>query len=740
MRQQMTTTLLANLLLACQCAGHRGHVRSGSGRVPPRVQFASGFFEVDGQMTITDKTSAPTVPPDLVDPAFAERWCPRFHASKGTDPSGALILNGSVFIFPDASDDNKSIAPHHYSSRDLLHWNRHPMGWGADTGSVSVTHAGIFRMWPLGGAAGPIMRSELLGNDPALASWSAGVAVIPVPNGVMRVPVGNFRDPSRAVQLSDGSWFVAVGSDDGNRTGLGWPPSAQDGVAALRLYRAEDETLKNWSDMGNVFVSHSTRGYVDDATGAWSSQPVSPPPFLECPDLYRVGETLVLLASYNDFGGVPPLNITGKQGMSTEWRTGSLNLDATGGEKMQFKTIHSGVMDYGAFYAMKTAGDAKNPNSGRRIVFAFTGWSERKGGQLNSACGISHLMPRDLALDATLRMLVTPVPEIANLQFGGVRLVTDGASVTTGSQVMGNIFCRELQVGSGVLNRSVGFDVLLDDQAPNGGEFTRVGVDLLSGRLFVDQKHTNSHDSTLSGVVQMSARIPDVVGTAVSHLNLTVLVDGGLLETFANDRVVISSLLSPSVNGSSDADTRKVRAFGLAAAKTSCVAHVWKMKAVGAAPPSPGPPLPPPPPPQPQPVERCPVVGGVVDAAKCLGGFNVTDSTAALQAALNAPGAHTVIISNGSRHTPWITGPLKIHACASSDCHPQQDASNRTIFLGPGVIIQATRGGFKGLHDSLLWILGRQFSCHSLCSPRCNIPTAAHRRERGTQTDIGALC
>ena len=54
----------------------------------------------------------------------------------------------------------------------------------------------------------------------------------------------------------------------------------------------------------------------------------------------------------------------------------------------------------------------------------------------------------------------------------------------------------------------------------------------------------------------------------------------------------------------------------------------------------------------------CPVVAGVVDADKCRGGFNATDSSDALQTALNAPGAHTVIISNGSRQTPWVTGPV----------------------------------------------------------------------------------
>jgi hypothetical protein len=91
--------------------------------------------------------------------------------------------------------------------------------------------------------------------------------------------------------------------------------------------------------------------------------------------------------------------------------------------------------------------------------------------------------------------------------------------------------------------------------------------------------------------------------------------------------------------------------------------------------------------------QACPVVAGVVDASQCLGGFNSTDSTAALQAAINAGGAHTVIISNGSRATPWVTRPLFIRG-----------VSNRTVWLGPGVVIVALRGGFKSRWDSLLQI------------------------------------
>ena len=113
-------------------------------------------------------------------------------------------------------------------------------------------------------------------------------------------------------------------------------------------------------------------------------------------------------------------------------------------------------------------------------------------------------------------MLITPVPEIANLKrpaaaaMGGTGagvaprpLSLNGSAVTTGSQVMVTLTCSGVPPPArdytGVLppraTRAVGVDVLLDAAV---GEWTRVGYDLESGVLFVDQSHTNAHEPTLS--------------------------------------------------------------------------------------------------------------------------------------------------------------------------------------------------------------------------------------------------
>eukprot|EP01050_Picozoa_sp_SAG11_P021704 SAG11_NODE_3919_length_2148_cov_2.631040_1_plen_316_part_00 len=312
----------------------------------------------------------------------------------------------------------------------------------------------------------------------------------------------------------------------------------------------------------------------------WNSTPVVAPPFLECPDLYRAGETVVMIASYNDFAAVPGLG--GQDGMSAEWRTGRLDPAGSSGA-IKFITRRMGVLDYGAFYAPKSAGEATDPTSGRRVLFAFTGWHERLGGGMNEFCGISHLMPRDLTVAPDGRLHIVPVPEISNLALGTARpLVTNGTAQTLGAQLMVMFTCSglpPLPTRQTATARSVGIDVLLDSAA---AEWTRVGYDLDSGEIFVDQSHTNAADRALSDAVQRSAPLHEVSGEAVTTLNITVLVDGGLLESYANRQVVISSLLSPSTNSSSEPGARQVRAFSAAAVPpgVTCSGEAWAMKSI----------------------------------------------------------------------------------------------------------------------------------------------------------------
>ena len=66
-------------------------------------------------------------------------------------------------------------------------------------------------------------------------------------------------------------------------------------------------------------------------------------------------------------------------------------------------------------------------------------------------------------------------------------------------------------------------------------------------------------------------------------------------------------------------------------------------------------------------------------------GFNETNSTKCLQAAIDS-GVKKLVVSNMGK--PWIVNPIAL-------------ASDQEIFLEPGTVIEAIKGGFKGGNDSL---------------------------------------
>ncbi|MEI6421246.1 MAG: right-handed parallel beta-helix repeat-containing protein, partial [Lentisphaerota bacterium] len=77
--------------------------------------------------------------------------------------------------------------------------------------------------------------------------------------------------------------------------------------------------------------------------------------------------------------------------------------------------------------------------------------------------------------------------------------------------------------------------------------------------------------------------------------------------------------------------------------------------------------------------------GKLAEARADWWGFNETDSTKALQAAIDS-GVKKLIVPNMGK--PWIVNPISL-------------ASDQEIMIEPGTVIEAIKGGFKGKKDSL---------------------------------------
>ena len=168
-------------------------------------------------------------PPDVATEGESATWCPKYSFMPGVglyDPSAPIQVGGTWHWYS---------WPHHFSSTDLVHWRSEPnvtAHVGGLTGSISSTESGLVLLHPKG--ARYIARAALSGSDlhklndfddstccEACANASAcphgHCAAVDAEGCVATQPAAmgaewQFMDPSRAVQLSDGRWYVACGA------------------------------------------------------------------------------------------------------------------------------------------------------------------------------------------------------------------------------------------------------------------------------------------------------------------------------------------------------------------------------------------------------------------------------------------------------------------------------------------------------------------------------------------------
>ena len=150
-----------------------------------------------------------------------------------------------------------------------------------------------------------------------------------------------------------------------------------------------------------------------------------------------------------------------------------------------------------------------------------------------------HLIPRDIKLDGKGRVTFNPIPEIAatlrklgsfTLRAGAAN--RDGATTVTGSSLELHLNCA-----GAASTGTVGLQILAHrDQS----KYTTVGYDYGAKQLFVDHSNSGAMASTIKQVAPLAGGA-ESDGNAVE---LVLLVDRGLVESFLNRRAVISSFVS----------------------------------------------------------------------------------------------------------------------------------------------------------------------------------------------------
>ena len=408
--------------------------------------------------------------------------CPQYHSFRGNqDPSGPLLMaDGTWHVFP------INQAWSHCSSRDLLRWNcSHPStGWPMpNTGAVSSTPSGFFAM-----QADNFNVSMARATGADLDVW--------VHHGVIGSPTSPYpgtmslSDTGRALQRPSG-WYVPVGVRGPGNVGGG-----------VHWFRAEDDSMAHIVEKGFLFTTNTSLG-----------------PLLECPDVFPLGDKVVVLGS---FPGTPECYSCG----TSHWWVGSISDD-----DLTFTPESTGRFDYGqpgfsSLYAAKSGSEAVAPFS-RRLLFGFGGW--RQGDM--SSCNGWYVLPRDLSISEAGTLLHHPAAEMQGLRQGPA--VTDG--VAAGGQVEILLQCRlpAALPSSGVLGVST--------LQAGGNQSVIVGVDFASRAAFaavpaVLGRFGNTSRTDTSAPLQAALQ--------GDSLELRVFVDGQMIETFFGGEVSITTATS----------------------------------------------------------------------------------------------------------------------------------------------------------------------------------------------------
>ena len=164
-----------------------------------------------------------------------------------------------------------------------------------------------------------------------------------------------------------------------------------------------------------------------------------------------------------------------------------------------------------------------------------------------------EMLPRDLGIDAKGRLTISPIPELATLRKPSTRTSAwlhpssnpgeqaPVADVTaTGSLLDLRMTCEGQPSGA---SDTVAMNVLV---GPGGRTWTRIGYNYSSSQLFIDHRHSSAQcpDRVVCGPDAIVQTAPLQGGglDAGEPVELTVMLDGGLVEVYLNNRTVCSLL------------------------------------------------------------------------------------------------------------------------------------------------------------------------------------------------------
>ncbi|KAG0560441.1 hypothetical protein KC19_10G180200 [Ceratodon purpureus] len=332
------------------------------------------------------------------------------------DPNGPMYYKGFYHLFYQYNPWGAvwgNLTWGHAVSEDLLHWlDLEPALKGDQWYDVGGVWSGsvTFRLdgTPIilyTGLAEDLEQTQNMAvpddaSDPFLRKWvkSSENPLLRHPDGVYKE---DFRDPSTAWQVEDGSWRITIGTQ-----------VETDGMALV--YKSRD--LLHWELEKNVL-------YTIPGSGMW-----------ECLDFYPVAPTgrrgldtstrgpsvnhVLKVSSYND--------------QHDYYAVGSYNevTQAFTPVNQELGVLYGLQYDYGKFYASKSFYD---PVKKRRILWGWSNESDTEAQDIAKGWASLQAIPRTVWLDSELgdNLIQAPIEELKSLR--GVKVSKAEVELEAGS-------------------------------------------------------------------------------------------------------------------------------------------------------------------------------------------------------------------------------------------------------------------------------------------------------------------
>ncbi|MBS0848317.1 sucrose-6-phosphate hydrolase [Citrobacter sp. JGM124] len=436
---------------------------------------------------------------------------PAYHISPKfgllNDPNGLIQFNGHYHIFyqwnPFACDHRQKFWGH-YISADLINWQEVSPALAPDTeydangcysGSAFVYHDELYLFYTGNLKYGADQQHRA--SSQCLAKSKNGIDFEKIGIVIDGQPAGytsHFRDPKI---WQEGALFFAV---------IGGQTDKLQGQ--VLLYRSEN--LTEWQFLGAI--AGSGIAPFDDFGYMW-----------ECPDLFRLNQHWVMLASPQ---GLAPQGMKYQNIYQSGYLVGDLNLEDT-----HFSTQHFEELDRGfEFYAPQSFVD----NQGRRIMLAWMGLPEENRQPTVESHWLHQMtLPRELTLHNN-RLYQNPVPELKALRQSHItyqNTVFDGTRSFNG--VAGD--CYELRAE--FINLTS--DLSLKLRSNGKDQYTLLHIDPRQNIITLDRNHAGSGDGGIRQCQIASAQ----------SLELVIYMDKSSLEIFINQGAeVFSARIFPAAS------------------------------------------------------------------------------------------------------------------------------------------------------------------------------------------------